>query len=295
MHKRSLIFYGLAAAATGFLLLTAGPRADRRAEGTKGTAAPPVAAQAVASASSNFRGLAAIATGKTHVVDLTHTINGKMPAWPGDESHAFSVEIMATPAKDGYLTRRFSMLEHYGTHMDAPAHFPPGKETLDQIPVTKFFGPAVVIDVEKQVASDSDYRLTPARIERWEAGHGRIPTGAIVMLRTGWASRWPDQTRYRNMDAGGVMHFPGYSVEGAKMLISRGAVGLGIDTLSIDYGPSKDFEVHRIDMPAGLYHLENLARLDQLPEAGAFLIAAPIKLEGGSGGPVRVFALIAGK
>ena len=113
-----------------------------------------------------------------------------------------------------------------------------------------------------------------------------------MLLRTGWASRWPDQARYRNMDAQGVMHFPGYSVEAAKLLIARGAVGLGIDTLSIDFGPSKDFEVHRVDLPANLYNLENLASLDALPEAGAFVIAAPIKLEGGSGGACRMFALL---
>jgi kynurenine formamidase len=176
--------------------------------------------------------------------------------------------------------------------MDAPAHFPPGTETVDQIPARKFFGPAVVIDVRAESAKDPDYRLTAARIMEWEKEHGRITPGAIVMLRTGWASRWPDEARYRNMDAAGVMHFPGYSVESAKLLIARGASGLGIDTLSIDYGASKEFEVHRTTLPANLYHLENLANLDQLPESGAFIIAAPIKLEGGSGGPCRVFALL---
>jgi kynurenine formamidase len=230
-------------------------------------------------------------TGATRVVDMTYAINGKLPAWPGDDK-TFEAQVIATPEKDGYLARSFWMLEHYGTHMDAPAHFPPGKFTLDQIPVAHFFGPAVVIDVREEVGNDPDYRLSAARIEKWETAHGRIPSGAIVMLRTGWASRWPDQARYRNMDANGVMHFPGFSVESAKLLIARGAVGLGIDTLSIDYGASKDFEVHHTDLPAGLYNLENLANLDQLPEAGAFLIAAPIKLEGGSGGPVRVFALL---
>jgi kynurenine formamidase len=134
--------------------------------------------------------------------------------------------------------------------------------------------------------------LTVVRVEKWEAQHGRITPGSIVLLRTGWSSRWPDQTRYRNMDAKGVMHFPGYSVNAAKLLIERGAVGLGTDTLSIDYGASKDFEVHRVDLPAGLYNLENLANMDYVPEAGAFLIAAPMKLEGGSGGPVRVFAVL---
>ena len=154
------------------------------------------------------------------------------------------------------------------------------------------FAPAVVIDVRDEASKDPDYRLRVMRVEKWEALHGRIPAGAVVLLRTGWASRWPDQARYRNTDAAGVMHFPGFSVEAARLLVERGAVGLGIDTLSIDYGPSKDFEVHRVTLPAGLYQLENLANMDQLPDAGAFLISAPIKLEGGSGGPVRVFALL---
>jgi kynurenine formamidase len=235
--------------------------------------------------------LRGVSDASTRVVDMTYAINDKLPAWPGDD-RTFEAKAVATPEKDGYFARSFWTLEHYGTHLDAPAHFPPGKQYLDQIPVAHFFGPAVVIDVREEVSKDSDYRLRVMRVEKWEALHGRIPIGAVVVLRTGWSSRWPDQARYRNMDAGGVMHFPGYSVEAAKLLIERGAVGLGIDTLSIDYGPSKDFEVHRADLPVGLYNLENLANLDQLPDAGAFLIVAPIKLEGGSGGPVRVFALL---
>jgi len=184
------------------------------------------------------------------------------------------------------------MLEHYGTHMDAPAHFPPGKITLDQIPETHFFGPAVVIDVRDEAERNADYRLTVVRVKKWEAEHGEIPRGAIVVLRTGWGGRSPSATSYRNMDANQVMHFPGYSVESAKLLIERGAVGLGIDTLSVDYGASKNFEVHRVDLPAGLYNLENLAHAEELPESGAYIIAAPIKLEGGSGGPCRVFAVL---
>jgi kynurenine formamidase len=235
--------------------------------------------------------LRGVSDGSTRVVDMTYAINGKLPAWPGD-GRTFEAKVEATPEKDGYFARSFWTLEHYGTHLDAPAHFPPGKEYLDQIPVEHLFAPAVVIDVREEASKDPDYRLRVMRVEKWEALHGRIPAGAVVLLRTGWASRWPDQARYRNMDAAGVMHFPGFSVEAARLLIERGAVGLGIDTLSIDYGASKDFEVHRVDLPAGLYNLENLANLEQLPEAGAFLISAPIKLEGGSGGPVRVFALL---
>jgi len=224
------------------------------------------------------------------IVDMTYAINGKLPSWPGDDK-TFEAQVVATPEKDGYFARSFWTLEHYGTHMDAPSHFA-GKATLDQVPVSHLFGPAVVIDIRAESAKDGDYRLTPERVEKWEASHGRIPAGAIILLRTGWASRWPDQALYRNEDAKGVMHFPGFSVESANLLIARGAVGLGIDTLSIDYGASPNFEVHHVDLPAGLYNLENLANLDQLPESGAFLIAAPIKLEGGSGGPCRVFAIL---
>lgn len=236
--------------------------------------------------------LAGIANGRLHVVDMTYALNAHSPTWPGDE-HAFEAHTVATPAEDGYFARSIFVLEHFGTHMDAPAHFPGGKLFLDQIPVTRFFAPAVVLDVKAEVARNPDYRLTPQRIAQWEAAHGRIPRGAIVVLRTGWGARWPDQARYRNTDAHGVMHFPGYSVAAARILMDRGVVGLGIDTLSIDYGPSQKFEVHQVDLPAGLFNLENLANTDQLPESGAFLIAAPIKLEGGSGGPCRVYGLVA--
>jgi len=235
--------------------------------------------------------LARIPSGRTRVIDMTYLINDHSPAWPGD-TQPFTVVLNATPAKEGYFTRKFTMLEHYETHMDAPAHFPPGKETLDQIPIAHFFGPGIVIDVRDKVIKDVDYSLTPEDVRAWEARHGRIPAGAIVMLRTGWASRWPDEKRYRNMDAKGVMHFPGYSLAAAKLLISRRVSGLCIDTLSIDYGPSANFEVHRTTLPAGLFHVENIANVDKLPPTGAFIIAAPIKLEGGSGGPVRVFAIL---
>jgi kynurenine formamidase len=235
--------------------------------------------------------LLGIPSGQTQVIDMTYALNDHSPAWPGD-LHPFEAVVNASPEKQGYFTRKFSMLEHYGTHTDAPAHFPPGKATIDQIPVRQMFGPAVVIDIRDKDASDVDYRLSVADIDAWEAAHGAIPAGAIVMLRTGWSSRWLDETGYRNMDSSGVMHFPGYSVAAAKLLISRHVSGLGTDTLSIDYGPSKDFEVHRTTLPAGLFHLENLANLDKLPETGAFIIAAPIKLEGGSGGPCRVFAIL---
>jgi kynurenine formamidase len=232
-----------------------------------------------------------IASGKTRVIDLSYAISDKMVPWPGD-AKAFEARTNATVEKEGYFTRSFSMLEHYGTHMDAPAHFPPGTTTVDKIAPENFFGPAVVLDVTKVVERDPDYQLSAKDVSAWEQKHGSIPAGSIVVLRTGWSTRWPDVARYRNQDVNGKMHFPGFSVEAAKILLQRKVSGLGCDTLSIDPGNSPDFPVHHLVLGQGVYQLENLADLSGLPEAGAFLIAAPIKLEGGSGGAVRVFALL---
>ena len=233
-----------------------------------------------------------IASGTTRIVDLSYAISDKMVPWPGD-AKAFEAKTNATVEKEGYFTRSFWMLEHYGTHMDAPAHFPPGTTTVDKIPPEKFFGPAVILDVTAEAERDPDYQLNAKDIMRWEEKHGKIPAGAIAVLRTGWSKRWPDVARYRNQDVNGKMHFPGFSAEAAKILLERKVSGLGCDTLSIDPGNSADFPVHHLVLGAGVYQLENLADLSGLPEAGAFLIAAPIKLEGGSGGAVRAFALVA--
>jgi kynurenine formamidase len=235
--------------------------------------------------------LEGVPAGKTRVLDLSYAINDKLVAWPGDEK-VFEAKVNASVEKNGYFTRSFWMLEHYGTHLDAPAHFPPGQSTVDQIPAEQLFGPAVVIDVRAESVRDADYHLAAARVEDWEKRHGRIPEGAIVLLRTGWASRWPNVQKYRNQDAQGKMHFPGFSVEAVKLLMERKVSGLGCDTLSIDPGASSDYAVHHLALGAGLYQVENLADMSELPETSAFLIVAPIKLEGGSGGPARVFALL---
>ena len=235
--------------------------------------------------------LEGILSGKTRVLDLAYAINDKLVPWPGDE-RCFEAKVNSTIDENGYFTRSFWMLEHYGTHLDAPIHFPPGKTTVDQIPPSRFFGMAAVFDVRSESAADADYLLPPERISEWEERHGRIPEGAIALLRTGWSSRWPDARSYRNQDAAGRMHFPGFSVEAVERLIERKVSGIGCDTMSVDCGASDQFAVHRLALGAGLYHLENLSDLSELPETGAFLVVAPIKLEGGSGGPVRVFALL---
>jgi len=239
--------------------------------------------------------LEGINLGRTRVIDLTHTINDHLPPWPGDKK-SFEAQPNATIEREGYFTRSFWMLEHYGTHLDAPAHFPPGKTTVDQIPVERLIGPAVVLDVRDQASRKSaavaDYRVPVSRFEQWEKSHGPIPAGAIVLLRTGCAERWHDADRYRSLDSAGTMHFPGYSVEAVQYLLSKRISGIGADAMSVDPGDCKNYEVHHFALGSDLFQLENLASLDALPESGAWLIVAPIKLEGGSGGPCRVFAIL---
>jgi kynurenine formamidase len=252
---------------------------------------PRPAASQAASQVADDTWLGGIASGKTRVVDLTYGIAAGLPSWPGSPA-TFEATVNATIAKNGHFARTFTLYEHYGTHMDAPAHFAEGKETLDQIPVNHLLGPAVVIDATADVEKNPDYQLPVSSITQWEAKHGTIPAGAIVLLNTGWAKRWPDEARYRNVDASGAMHFPGYSVDAAKLLVSRGVSGIGLDTLAVDYGASNDHIVHHTILSQNIYILENLADMSELPEAGAFVIAAPIKLEGGSGGAVRVIVLL---
>ena len=235
--------------------------------------------------------LAGIASGKTRVLDLAYAVSDRLVPWPGDK-RCFEAQVNASVADHGYFTRSFWMLEHYGTHLDAPIHFPTGKTPVDRIPAAQFFGPSVVLDVREEGGANADYELPVDNILEWEKKNGEVPHGAIVLLRTGWSARWPDARRYCNQDAAGRMHFPGFSLAAVEQLIKRGINGLGCDTMSVDLGASQDFAVHRLALGAGLYHLENLADLSALPEKGAFLVVAPIKLEGGSGGPVRVFALL---
>ena len=234
---------------------------------------------------------AAISSGQGRVVDLSHAIADDLPSWPGD-AKSFEAHVESSIEKGGCFTRSFWMLEHYGTHIDAPAHFASGAMTVEQIPPARLFGPAVLFDVRDTAAQNADYELAPDRIVRWEEAHGRIPPGSIALLRTGWASRWPDAVRYRNQDAAGTMHFPGFGADALRLLIDRETSGIGADTMSVDPGRSVDYPVHRLTSGAGLYQLENLADLSAVPESGAFLVVAPLKLEGGSGAPCRVFAIL---
>jgi len=232
------------------------------------------------------------------VVDLTHPFDERTPYWP-TATRGFElapVHYGRTEAGYFYSAYSFCAPEHGGTHLDAPIHFGEGRWTADQIPVERLVRPAVVIDVAAASAADADHRLTADELQTWEARHGRIAEGTIVLLRTGWSARWPDKKRYLGDDTPGDasrLHFPSYGAEAARILVAdRKVAALGVDTASIDPGSAKDFPVHQIVAAANVPGFENLAGLDALPPNGAWVIALPMKIAGGSGGPLRAIALV---
>ncbi len=227
------------------------------------------------------------------VIDLTYPLNDRSPNWEGTQESPFQARELGNIDRDGYYSRIFTTQEHYGTHLDAPAHFAAGGWTIDQIPVDRLVRPLAVIDICEQAKDNPDYAVRVQDIAVWEQAHGPVPSGAVVMAYTGWEERWDSQEKFRNQQADGVTHYPGFSLEAAKFLVgSRSVVGLGIDTMSVDVGTTIDYPVHLFTSKEGIYHLENVANLSQVPSAGAIVVVAPIKLENGSGGPVRLFALV---
>jgi len=227
---------------------------------------------------------------QSRVIDLGHVIRATDPAW--DAAPAFQRSVVATIDKDGYAGGKITIEEHFGTHVDAPAHFSPGGWTVDRIPIERLYRAGVRIDVSKQAAANPDYRVTAADIEAFEKSAGRIAEGVVVFIATGWDRYWPDRAKYMN-EKNGVKHFPGLSTEATALLArDRRVTGIGIDTPSIDYGPSTGFEAHHVSMPLNVYHIENLTHLLDLPATGFQVIVAPINIGAGSGGPARVFALV---
>jgi kynurenine formamidase len=232
------------------------------------------------------------------VLDLTHAFDERTLYWPTSPSR-FELKRLAhgrTPAGFFYSSNALCTPEHGGTHLDAPIHFAEGGMGADELPLRRLIAPAVVIDVGTKAAADADYRLSARDVDAWEKKHGPVPSGAIVLLRTGWSRRWPDAKRYLGDDTPGDasrLHFPAYGADAARLLVeTRRVAALGVDTASIDHGPSQDFPVHQIANGANVAGLENLAGLEDLPEAGAWVVALPMKIKGGSGGPLRIAALL---
>jgi kynurenine formamidase len=257
-----------------------------------------VAPLAVMLLSHNMLNAQTVDLGKTRIVDLTHAFNARTLYWPTSPT-SFQLEKLffgMTPGGFFYAANQFLTPEHGGTHLDAPIHFAEGKQFNHEIPLDRLIAPAVVIDVTAQAQRDADYRLTVDDVRAFERRHGRIERGTIVLLRTGWSSRWPDRKRYLGDDTpndASKLHFPSYGEDAARLLVEeRGVAALGADVASIDYGPSTTFMVHRIAAAANVPGLENLTGLEQLPVRGAVVIALPMKIEGGSGGPLRAVALV---
>lgn len=228
---------------------------------------------------------------RSRIVDLSHPVSMGMPVWPGDPSPGF--ENWADIERDGYYLRRFSMSEHGGTHLTAPASFYPDGRTVDEYSPEELVRPAVVIDVREQCRSDRDYALTVGDLTAWESRHRPVPAGSIALLMTGWAERWGNPDDYLGRDGNGAMRFPGFGPEAAALLVNgRGAAGLGTDTAGVEPGMDDSFSVSRLALAQFRIVLENLANLHLLPPKGAVVVIGLLRLTRGSGSPAAVTAFL---
>ena len=236
---------------------------------------------------------------ETKWIDLTYTFDATTLYWPTSES--FQLDTVFEGVTDGgfyYSAYKFCGAEHGGTHLDAPVHFAKGKNSVDQIPLDQLSGDAVVVNVSEKALADPDYLIGTDDLLSWEQKNGAIPSGAILLLRTGYGQFWPDRVKYMGTDllgAEGVanLHFPGLDPKAAQWLIeNRQIKALGIDTPSIDYGQSQSFDSHRILFAENIPAFENLANLDLLPTLGSWVVALPMNIKGGSGGPLRIAAQV---
>ncbi len=231
------------------------------------------------------------------LVDLTYSFDENTPYWPTSPS-GFELKELShgkTAAGFFYASNTLCAPEHGGTHLDAPIHFAEGKMTAELIPLERLIAPAVVIDISADAAKEPDALLQPSHVEAFEKEHGRIEPGTIVLVRSGWGRYWPDKKQYLGDDTPGdasKLHFPGISREAAEALVARKVAAVGIDTASIDPGPSRDFIAHQVLMKADIPGFENVAALEQVPARGALILALPMKIRGGSGGPLRIVAVL---
>jgi len=231
-------------------------------------------------------------------VDLTHNFSQDAIYWPTAEGFELDT-VFAGETDKGYHyeANNFKAAEHGGTHLDAPIHFAKGRQTADQIPIDRLIGPAAVVDVSAQCAKNRDYQVTVQDFKEWEARHGKLQDGAIVLLNTGSSQYWPDRLKYmgtaeRGEGAVAKLHFPGLHPDAATWLTRERKIrAIGLDTPSIDYGQSTLFQSHRILFDKNIPAFENVANLNELPSLGALVIALPMKIKDGSGGPLRIVAL----
>jgi kynurenine formamidase len=233
------------------------------------------------------------------IVDLTYPFDSDSVYWPTAETFKLETDFEGVTDKGYfYSAYRFSAAEHGGTHLDAPVHFAKGRNSVDQIPLEQLTGPGLVVDVTAQCTKDPDYLISTADIQNWERRNGRIGAGSIVLLRTGFGRYYPDRKKYLGTDERGAaavakLHFPGLDPAAARWLTTNRSIkAIGLDTASIDRGQSTLFESHRALFEKNVPAFENVANLDQLPVKGFTIIALPMKIKGGSGGPLRIIAML---
>ena len=233
------------------------------------------------------------------IVDLTYAFDANSVYWPTAEQFKLETDFEGMTEKGYYYSAyRYSAAEHGGTHLDSPVHFAKGHYTVDELPLQQLIGAAIVIDVSAQCATNSDYLVSVSDFENWEKSNGKIPAGTIVLLRTGYGKFYPDRKKYLGTDERGAeavakLHFPGLDPAAARWITSNRSIkAIGLDTASIDYGQSTLFESHRILFEKNIPAFENVANLDQLPAKGFSVIALPMKIKGGSGGPLRIVAIL---
>lgn len=234
------------------------------------------------------------------VVDLSYPFDSSTVYWPTAETFHLEKDFEGTTEQGYYYSAyRYSAAEHGGTHIDAPVHFAKGRNTVDEIPVEQLIGSGIVVDVTRQCVKDRDYLVNESDFKNWERRNGKIAAGTIVLLRTGFGKFYPDRKKYLGTDQRGAaavanLHFPGLHPDAARWLTqNRRVKAIGLDTASIDYGQSKLFESHRTLFARNIPAFENVANLDKLPASGFLVIALPMKIKGGSGGPLRIIAVVA--
>ena len=236
------------------------------------------------------------------VVDLSHPFDAATVYWPTAEAFKLEKDFEGMTDKGFYYSAyRYSSAEHGGTHIDAPVHFAKGRNSVDAIPLSQLIGPAIVVDVTGKVEGNRDYQVTENDLRGWERRNGRITNGSIVLLRTGFGKFYPDRKKYLGTEQRGEkavadLHFPGLHPDAARWLTrNRSIKAIGLDTPSIDYGQSTLFESHRILFEKNIPAFENVANLDKLPVKGFSIVALPMKIAGGSGGPLRMIAIVPGR
>ncbi len=230
-----------------------------------------------------------MAQGAQKMEDMTHELHEQFPTYFGEQQ--FFMEQKFNWAEHKFNLFELRVNEHTGTHLDAPLHFSENGQSVSEIPVANLVCPLCVIDVKAKAAENVDYQVTPDDIKAWTDANGPVPDGACVAMNSGWAAHLGTD-KFRGADAEKKMHFPGFHVEATKMLLETKAVGMAVDTLSLDHGPSGDFATHYAWLPTNRWGIENIANLDAVPAKGATLIVGAPKHKGGTGGPARIFAMV---